>query len=187
MFHPVDHHAGAGLGRAASTATGSSTSPRRRSSRSSPAARTAREHAEYRLDGRAAPRAGPAPAVGSRLLRLRAARCDRACVARSRGSAGVVRAAGLLLLEPGGDLRPGRRDPLSGGQRGARLRARGRGGDRRRPADRRVYGHERLVCPRPSAQRDEGRSRPGEGQGLRDLDRPDRRHRRRVSAAPKRR
>ena len=36
--------------------------------------------------------------------------------------------------------------------RGARLRARGRGGDRRRRADRRLHAHERLVGARPAAR-----------------------------------
>jgi hypothetical protein len=38
--------------------------------------------------------------------------------------------AGLLLLEPGGHLRAGGRNPVSGRLGGARLRARGRGRDR---------------------------------------------------------
>ncbi len=36
---------------------------------------------------------------------------------RARGAAGVVRDPGLLLLEPGGDLRAGGRDPVSAGTR----------------------------------------------------------------------
>ena len=68
---------------------------------------TAREHAEYPARrGRPAP-AGAPPAVGARLLRLRAARADGARAARARGAAGVVRDPGLLLLEPGRDLRAG--------------------------------------------------------------------------------
>ena len=51
-------------------------------------------------------------------------------------------------------------------------------GCRRR--DRRVHGDERLVGARPPARRDDGRPRPGEGQGLRDVARPGRRHAGRV-------
>ena len=117
------------------------------------------------------------PAFGARLLRLRRAREE--CGAR-HGPAGrarrVVRDPGLLLLEPGRDLRAGGRDPVPRGFRGARLRARGGGGDRRRGTDRRLHDHERLVCPRPSAARDEDRARAGKGKGLRDLAGADRRH-----------
>src|SRR5204863_4167858 len=73
----------------------------------------------------AAARARPPPALGARLLRVRATRPDGARPPRPRGAAGVVRAARLLLLEPGRDLRAGRRDPLPARNRRARLRARG--------------------------------------------------------------
>ena len=46
--------------------------------------------------------------------------------------------------------------------------------------DRRLHDHERLVRARPSAAGDEGRARPGEGQGLRDQPRAGARHARRV-------
>ena len=70
--------------------------------------------------------------------------------------------------------------PYPEGTRGARLRARGRGDHRRRRADRRLHGDERLVGARPAAAGDEGRARAGEGQGLRDLARAGRRHAGRV-------
>src|SRR5262249_33673894 len=60
----------------------------------------------------AAAGAGTAAAVGARLLRLRGARQERPRGHRpGRGRARVVRDPGLLLLEPGGDLRAGRGDP----------------------------------------------------------------------------
>ena len=61
---------------------------------------TARRHAEYPLaevDFRAA---GSAPALGAGLLRLRATRQDRARASRAGGAARVVRAPGVLLLQP---------------------------------------------------------------------------------------
>ncbi len=117
-----------------------------------------------------------APAVGSRLLRLRAAREDGAGCTRPRGAGGVVPDPCLLLLEPERDLRAGGGDPVPRGHRGARLRARGRRSDRRRRRDRRLHGHERLVGAGPPAGGDEGRARARQGQGLRDEPRADRRH-----------
>ena len=94
--------------------------------------------------------------------------------------AGVVRDPGLLLLEPGGDLRPRGRRSRTRRERRARLRARGGGRDRRRRPDRRLHDPERLVRARPPAAGDEDRPRPGEGQGLRDEPRPGARHARRA-------
>src|SRR4051812_11298522 len=55
-----------------------------------------------------------------------------------------------------------------------------RGGDRRRGEDRRLHRHERLVGAGRAAAGDARRSRPCEGQGLRDVARPGARHARRV-------
>ena len=51
----------------------------------------------------------------------------------------------------------------------------------------RLHDHERLVGPRPAAPRDEGRPRPGQGQGLRHHPRAVAGHRRRARAVPRRR
>ena len=124
--------------------------------------------------------AGPPSTLGPRLLRLRAARQDGSCAPRPRRSRGVVPDPRLLLLESERDLRARGRDPVPGGDERAGLRARGRGGDRRRGRDRRLHGHERLVGARSPARGDEGRTRPREGEGFRDESRPVRRHTGRV-------
>ena len=81
---------------------------------------------------RAAAGSGAAASVDPRLLRVRGARAASPRAARGRPpAAGVVRASRLLLLEPGGGVRARRHDPVPGGRRGARLRARACRGDRR--------------------------------------------------------
>ena len=91
---------------------------------------SAREHAEYPLaDVVLRPPVLQPPAVRDFYAFEQHVKTARA----KRGQevpAGVVRAAGLLLLEPGGDLRARGRDALPGAERGARLRARGRGDHR---------------------------------------------------------
>ena len=141
----------------------------------------AREHAEYRARRRRPARRQSCspPSIRDFYAFEQHVRTARA-FARPRRAAGVVRDPRLLLLQPGRGLRPRGRDPVPGGTRGARLRARARGRHRRRGGDRRLHGHERLVGARPPAGGDEGRARPVEGQGLRDQLRPRRRHAGRV-------
>ena len=94
---------------------------------------------------------------------------------RQRGSEvpeGVVRDPRLLLLEPARDLRRRRGRPVPRGHRGARLRARMRGGHRRRGQDRRLHRDERLVGARRAAAGDARRPRTREREGLRDIARP---------------
>ena len=95
----------------------------------------AREHAEYPLDEvrLLAPVQRP-PSVRDFYAFEEHVRNARAVTGPRRGRAGVVRDPGLLLLEPGRDLRAGRRDPVPRGLGGAGLRARGGRGDRRRTA-----------------------------------------------------
>ena len=103
--------------------------------------------------------------------------------ARRRDPAGLVRGAGLLLLQP-------RLDPRAGG---GRCRARRRRseldfeleiaaviGARRR--DRGLHAAQRLQRARRPARGDDGRARAGQGQGLRDRARPVARHARRAAA-----
>ena len=92
----------------------------------------AREHAEFPLDEvrLLAPVQRP-PSVRDFYAFEEHVRNARAVTRPRRGRARVVRDSGLLLLEPGRDLRARRRDPVSRGLGGAGLRARGRGGDRR--------------------------------------------------------
>ena len=144
MFHPVDHYLERGwVGRidgdrvvhlAAQTLqsffTGGS---------------HAREHADYRLDEVRflAPVLNP-PAV-------RDFYGFEQHVATARASRGLevppewYEQPVFYFSNPAAMYGTDREVPYPDGQRGARLRARGRGRDRRGPADRRVHDHERLV------------------------------------------
>ena len=76
------------------------------------------------------PRSRPHPTLRARLLRLRGARRRRVEAQRRRDPRGLVRRAGLLLLQPGRHLRPRRRGRPPHRLQHARLRARDRGRDR---------------------------------------------------------
>ena len=142
-----------------------------------------------RADGRIGPglrAAGPGAADVPRLLRLRAARRHDVEATRHGDPRGVVPPADLLLQQHVGDARPRRPGVGATGERRAGLRAGGRRADRhagarrgrraRHRCDRWLHDPQRLERSRPAARGDDRPARPGEGQGLRVLDRSVARH-----------
>ena len=155
-------------GRDGSTATASSSSPRRRCSRSSPAA--ARRASTPSTRSTRSSSARRCSTRRSRLLRLRAARQDCARLRGRRPEWYEVRPS-TSRTRPRSTARRTRsrtrkaRTSSTTSSRSAVVIGVGR-------PDRRLHDHERLVGARPAARRDADRARAGEGQGLRDEPRP---------------